>query len=189
MRKFVIGCGMTVIAALGTVAIAQQEPGQEADAPPRKGDVRPDRPGRFGGGRPDFMMVLLDKNRDGSLSSEEIDAAPEVLRALDKDEDGTLTPEELRPRRERSRDGRDGADGRDGERPGRRNNFFMRHDSNSDGVVTREEFAAGMDEQFNRLDANHDGQIDAEEAANSGPGQGRSGGDRPNRRARQGDDR
>ncbi len=187
MKRFVVGCGILVITALGTVAIAQQEPGQ--DAPAREGEARPDRPERRGGmQRPDMLMVLLDKDRDGSLSTDEINGSSDVLRALDKNEDGSVTAEELRPRRERSRDGQDRAEG-DGERRNRRGGmggFIMRYDSNSDGEVTREEYAAGMDEQFNRFDANHDGKIDAEEAANAMPG--RPDGERPNRReGRRGD--
>ena len=187
MKRFVAACGILVITALGTVAIAQQEPAQEKE-PAREGEARPERAERRGGmQRPDMMMVLFDKDRDGALSTDEINGAADVLRALDKDEDGTVSAEELRPRRERSRDGQDRAEG-DGERRNRRGmgGFIMRYDSNSDGQVTREEYAAGMDEQFNRFDVNHDGKIDAEEAQNAMPGRPDGGGERPNRGERRG---
>lgn len=43
------------------------------------------------------MIAALDTNKDGSLSAEELKAAPESLLGLDKDGDGELSPQELFP--------------------------------------------------------------------------------------------
>ena len=58
--------------------------------------------GQDGGGqgpgrRMDPIFAALDLDHDGTLSEEEIDAAPESLKALDKNGDGKLTMDELRP--------------------------------------------------------------------------------------------
>jgi len=42
-------------------------------------------------------MEVLDANRDGELSAEEVQGAAEALKKLDKDKDGKLSREELRP--------------------------------------------------------------------------------------------
>lgn len=48
---------------------------------------------------PPPVMAVLDANRDGILSAEEIANASKALLTLDKNGDGQLTPEELRPPR------------------------------------------------------------------------------------------
>lgn len=40
---------------------------------------------------------------------------------------------------------------------------MMRADANGDGVVTKAEFTADNDARFARMDANHDGKLDASE--------------------------
>jgi ubiquinone/menaquinone biosynthesis C-methylase UbiE len=49
---------------------------------------------------PDGLFRLLDKNRDGALSSDEMQAASAALRALDTNSDGTLTPQEVKEQQE-----------------------------------------------------------------------------------------
>lgn len=71
-----------------TMALAQQGPG----GPGGRGPGGPGRPRRM-----DPILAALDLNHDGILSKDEIDAAPDSLRALDKNGDGKLTMEELRP--------------------------------------------------------------------------------------------
>jgi hypothetical protein len=71
-------------------------------AQPPDGDPPKHRRGPHGDGPPHGppgppVMVVLDTDRDGTLSSEEIAAAPEALKKLDKNDDGELTEEELRP--------------------------------------------------------------------------------------------
>jgi hypothetical protein len=46
---------------------------------------------------PPPLIVALDTNKDGTLSAEELKAAPESLLTLDKDGDGQLSPQELFP--------------------------------------------------------------------------------------------
>jgi Ca2+-binding EF-hand superfamily protein len=45
------------------------------------------------------LFAVLDRNRDGKLSHEELDAAPEALHKLDLDDDETFTIDELLPYR------------------------------------------------------------------------------------------
>jgi EF hand len=61
-------------------------------------------PGRFRGGPPrgpdgargpNPMMELLDSDRDGTLTAEEIQASASVLLKCDRNGDGTLTPDEV----------------------------------------------------------------------------------------------
>lgn len=75
------------------------------------GDRKPDSAGRPAGegrpggrpsGAPGFappLFVALDTNRDGELTSDEIERAAEALRSLDKNKDGKLTRDELAPNR------------------------------------------------------------------------------------------
>ena len=44
-------------------------------------------------------MTALDTNKDGELSSDEIEHAAKALRALDKNNDGKITRDELMPQR------------------------------------------------------------------------------------------
>jgi hypothetical protein len=103
---------------------AEQDPGRRGDdaPPPRRGvrrrgqDGPPDGPpappprtrqdrdqdGPPDGPPPPFppphpLMVALDKDRDGELSSKEILDAAKAIKTLDKDGDGILSHEELRP--------------------------------------------------------------------------------------------
>ncbi len=43
------------------------------------------------------IMRVLDANRDGEISAEEIKNAAEALKSLDRNDDGRLTMDELRP--------------------------------------------------------------------------------------------
>ncbi len=58
---------------------------------------------------------------------------------------------------------------------------MMRADLNGDGVITRQEMMDEAGRRFDRLDANHDGKLDATELASmrGGRGYGRMGGDMP----------
>jgi len=46
----------------------------------------------------DRISQALDADRNGELSAEEIENAPQILQTLDRNKDGQLTPDEIRPR-------------------------------------------------------------------------------------------
>jgi hypothetical protein len=48
-------------------------------------------------GQKSVLLTLLDTDKDGVLSSAEINGAPAALKALDKNNDGQITAEEIRP--------------------------------------------------------------------------------------------
>lgn len=183
----------------------------------RAGPEQGRRPGPPGGpagqgearrGRPPVipLMVALDADKDGELSSKEIANAVAALKKLDKDKDGKLSREELRPRF----DGRGGpgearGPGRGGPEDPRGGSFspeaflkrMMSLDRNGDGKITKDEMPERMQAMLKRADANGDGAIDKKEAESiakrmgqmqrGGPDRGagregrgqRPGGDRP----------
>ena len=89
---------------------------------------------------------------------------------MDTDHDGRITAGEMRAYREALHD-RMVASGRDVPVPppgGRKHDGMGRRmDPNGDGSVTRDEFEARALKRFDRMDANHDGTIDATERANA----------------------
>jgi hypothetical protein len=65
--------------------------------PPPEGGDGPE-PGKPPGHRPPPPVIAaLDTDKDGTLSAEELKAAPETLLELDINGDGKLSPEELHP--------------------------------------------------------------------------------------------
>ncbi|HBU59043.1 MAG TPA: hypothetical protein DEB48_04280 [Verrucomicrobiales bacterium] len=70
--------------------------------------------GRGGFRPPNPLMEAIDKNKDGTLSAEEMKNASKALAALDKNKDGKIDQEEMRPQFDRGQSG-----GREGfRRPG-----------------------------------------------------------------------
>ena len=102
--RFLISGALALVLSLASFAQAG-EPSKSGDKP--KGD----RPEGRGDRPPAGPLMMLDADRDGVLSSAEIDAAPAALRKLDKNGDGQLTPRELRPPGGPGRDGKQGKDG------------------------------------------------------------------------------
>ncbi|WP_339731419.1 hypothetical protein [uncultured Gimesia sp.] len=180
------------------------------DGGPRDGGQRRGGPGGPGG-RPNFLMMLpiivvLDVNKDGEISKEEMDNATASLQKLDKDKNGKLTADELRPdfssfgRRDGDRDGdRRGPGGQGG--PGRRDGAsggdfverMLNNDKNKDGKLTKEELPERMQPMFDRIDTNKDKEIDKAELTkmseqfnsrnrSRGGDRGNRGGDRGGRR-------
>ncbi|MDM8552010.1 hypothetical protein QUF72_18140 [Desulfobacterales bacterium HSG2] len=98
-----------IIGFVGIIALAfptypaaaqsDRDPAQQEERP--DSDDRPDgdRPGRRPprGGGP--LMRVLDIDRDGQLSADEMENAAEALKTLDKNGDGILGRDELRPPR------------------------------------------------------------------------------------------
>lgn len=104
----------------------------------------------------------LDSDSDGSVAlSEFVERPQEQFGELDADGDGSLTSDELRPPRPNGMDGR----GRGGERhPPRKGMGRSGHrkptlDTDSNGLVSIEEFIAPAETHFASLDSDSDGLV------------------------------
>ncbi len=116
-------------------------------------------------------LIRQDANRDGvATRAEAIAQADARFAQMDTDRDGRITGGEMRAYRAALHD-RMVASGRDVPVPppggGKHDGMGRRMDPNGDGSVTREEFEARALKRFDRVDANHDGVIDATERANA----------------------
>lgn len=100
----------------------------------------------------------MDKDADGALSPDELQR-PDALARLDGDGDGTVSFEEFKSFASRMR-GRDNRGGRRGRALTEQQ--LRRFDRDGDGKVVRDEFP-GSDRVFERLDANKDGVLNAED--------------------------
>ncbi len=121
---------------------------------PGRGTDRPGRPGR-GGMMPHPLMLLLDANRDGKVTQEEMVAA---FKKLDRNGDGVITASELPTPRFAGR----------GVRPWQFNpemvvQRLMRMDKNGDGKLSKDEVPEQMQRLIQRADANGDGAVDKQE--------------------------
>jgi hypothetical protein len=117
-----------------------------------------------------FAQLQADADGDGAVSLAELqafraEATAERFAALDADGDGLLTPEEMRADR--------------GARAGRGRERLAAIDTDGDGAWSLAELQAVRPqidvEQFNRLDANGDGLIGADERPMHGGRFGRPG--------------
>lgn len=131
-------------------------------------------------GRAPAIVQLLDANRDGRLSKDELSKVAEKFDELDQNHDGQLDSAELNgsssvesePRREAPRGEKAPQVGRDervrrseGDTAGRERSapFFQRLDRDSDGKISRDEAPEPLKERFGMLDTNGDGFIDLDE--------------------------
>jgi Ca2+-binding EF-hand superfamily protein len=130
------------------------------------------------------LFKILDTNKDGKLSKEELVAAPAVLAKLDQDEDEMITMEELLPNsnagagglafvpvvpggRQQPQAGPFMALGPGNSTDRLARELLKRYSKDKGKTLTRADL--GLDkETFNALDADHDGSLDGEELARFG---------------------
>ena len=164
MKRTTLAAGAAVLAVLAAGSVAAQEGparGLRADA---------DRDGRIS--RAEFVdsriarLTALDADRDGRVSAEERRAGMQARRAeraaarfdaLDKDRNGSISREEFTAPREQRADRADRAirGDRMGRHGGRR--------GEARAAMTIADVQTRMAAQFDRMDANRDGFITAEE--------------------------
>lgn len=179
MKQFVTTClAMLAIALLANAAFAQAEKKDDNDdnkVQPRvqirrfnaqrgEGNRDGERGPRGGMNIRRFVspiMEALDKDKDGTLSAEEIENASTALKALDKDKDGKLSAEELRPSFG-GLGGRVRGPGQGGQ-PISFTDRIMELDKNKDGKITSDEIPERMKNFLERIDENKDGVIDKAE--------------------------
>ncbi len=127
-------------------------------------------------------MQVLDTDRDGRISKEELSAAAEKFAELDSNDDGQLDPHELfgpppgeRGPRGEARKGRKRRVAESGKKPEgakkrrkpRKGNagakLFKKLDKDGDGAISRDEAPKKLKRRFDKLDTNSDGEIDQAE--------------------------
>jgi len=135
--------------AVGVPAMAQQ--------PPPRGDRRPPP------GPP--LIAVFDTNHDMVLSTEEIQAAADLLGKFDKDRDGKVTLEELRmpPPPDGNRDRKDPPPNRPPVSP-----VLAALDVDHDRTISATELE-GAPESLKTLDKNGDGELSSPELHPQGP--------------------
>ena len=111
----------------------------------------------------DDTSARADADNDGRISAQEHAAAAQAkFKRMDANHDGKLTAEERAQHRTGAEDaGSHRRAGADDAGPHRRGMATM--DADNDGAVTRAEHAAGAKAMFDRMDANHDGRLAADE--------------------------
>ena len=198
-RSGVVLLLMALVLMLTEASVFAQRPGRGGEGQegrgqrPRGGEQgeQGQRGQRGQGGRenqPSPLLRLFDVDRDGVVSTEEMNNAAAVLLKMDKDGDGSLSAEELRPQGgRRGQGGQRGGQGQRGPRDGNRNrgqggeqqneqsrrggsggdtqfaNQLMELDIDGDGTLSRAELPEHMQVAFDGVDVNGDGVVSAEE--------------------------
>jgi Ca2+-binding EF-hand superfamily protein len=143
---------LAMIAGAIITATAREPQGRKGDLPPP--GMPPVPP----------IFALFDKNRDGVISSDEIENAAKVLGKFDKDNDGKITLKEMRP--PKHEDG----DTPQGPPPGvhRPPPLIVALDADKDGTLSADELK-NAPESLLKLDKNKDGELSPEEIHPHGP--------------------
>ena len=125
---------------------------------------------------PDPVVASIDKNHDREISSREIKNSAKSLLKLDKDKDGTLSEEELKPEQPKRERRRKNKRGEGGNPPPKRppSSILNTLDTDSSGDLSKEEIAAAP-ESLAKLDQDDDGELSSEEAGLGKPGGGGGG--------------
>ncbi len=180
---------------------ARQSGQQRPDAQPRSDGDRPARDGRpmsddprtDGQRRVPRFLGVLDTNRDGRLTRDEVARMTDRFRELDLNGDGQLDPRELfgappqgqnqrRPesdrRQESDRPRRPQSDAPQSDKPEPRRSssaagsprgnltieaIFNRLDRNNNKAIDRNEAIGGLKQNFDRVDSNKDGKVTQQE--------------------------
>ena len=175
-----------IVIVAASVFVAEAATSQPADGRGRFEG----RGGGFGGfNLPDpfpgiMIMAVLDADKDGALSADEIANATAALKKLDKNGDGKVGQDELRPPREERGGRRGGFRGGFGS-----GNLLDRYDKNADGKISASELPERMRQGLmNRADKNGDGFLEKSEIealsqnpGNRGRNRGGPGGNREGR--------
>jgi Ca2+-binding EF-hand superfamily protein len=116
--------------------------------------------GGAGGGGPrigESLMKLMDANADGKVSREEFAKILSLFDLLDKDHNGELSQDEMNAFFRAVNDAQTQATG-----GVEVNNLFEKYDKNKDGKITADEI--GNERIFKSLDLNKDGEVTRAEA-------------------------
>jgi Ca2+-binding EF-hand superfamily protein len=169
---FAAGAGVAAIVAAAGIAVAQPPEGPRAARDVTRQEVIQ---------RVDARFTQLDENRDGRVTAEERRVVRERRRAemadrmfdrLDADGNGSISREEMRDGRMRRRggmrmagSGSPGGPGMEGPGHGRHGPDMRRGGGREFAMreVTREEMRERALARFDRMDANRDGTLTAEE--------------------------
>ncbi|WP_162305829.1 EF-hand domain-containing protein [Oleisolibacter albus] len=131
-----------ILAALSTLVLASAAHAQ-AEGPRRQG------PGA------QAMWEKMDTNKDGVVDEAEFKAArAEMFKRMDKDGDGKISKADFPAAMDQARTQRHAE---------MQNRMFDQLDTNKDGFVTADEFAAGAGKGFERFDRNDDGKLTPED--------------------------
>lgn len=107
--------------------------------------------GQWGPFRSDPLLVALDSNHNGELSSDEIELAARSLILLDKNGDGKLDEDEIKPHQMTPIE--------------RLHHILAEYDSNKDGKIAHAEAPERMimSGEYVKIDSNHNGELDSDE--------------------------